>query len=114
MNINITSACAYVAVTAFCVSFFLGREEMKSSGLVIRYLCVNGKVDEMKYPQLRRYRSRIHSVIEIRKLYWSSKENLVRMYWFSDPPATMQFVGRNLLFLHRQTVCEIKNVSRLK
>jgi len=68
----------------------------------------------MKYPQSCWYRSCIQSVIEIRKLNWSSKENLSRMYWFSDPPVTKQFVGRNLLFLHSQTVCEINNVSSLK
>lgn len=52
---------------------------------LILYFRVNENVGQIKQLQLCLYRSNKEPVIEMCKLYMSSKENVERIYWFSDP-----------------------------
>jgi hypothetical protein len=62
------------------------------------YFCVNENVDQIKLLQLCLRRSNKEPAIEMCKLYLSAKENMERIYWFSDHPVTRQFIEPNLLF----------------
>jgi hypothetical protein len=45
--------------------------------------------------------------IEIQALHLFSKENVDTVYWFPDPPLSMQFVQHKFIVLHRQTPCRL-------
>lgn len=73
------------------ILFSSGTNEIE---VVSEYLTfyVNGNADKMKYLQLCRFTSHKEQPIEIYALYLSSKLNIERTYWFSDPTASMQFI----------------------
>jgi hypothetical protein len=68
------------------------------------YFYVNENVDQIKLLQFCPHRSNEEPVIEMYKLYLSSKEKAQRIYWFSDHPVTKQFTEPNLL-LHTAKRC---------